>query len=68
MKKQEMIRTRKGEKDVPIPVGGKPAKPLYESMVGLVEWWRRVELESSREEKNSRRMESKIVNTERDRK
>ena len=66
--KHEMSRTRKGEEEVPIPDGGKPAKPLYESMVGLVGWWRRVEMESSREEENSRRMERKIVHTARDRK
>ena len=30
-------------------------------MVGLVGWWRRVELEKSREEKNTRRVESKKV-------
>ena len=50
------------------PLTGKHEKPWYESMVGLVGWWRRVELESSRVEKNSRRVESKTVNTERDRK
>ena len=33
----------------------------------MVGWWRRVELESSREEKNFRRVESKTVNTARDR-
>ena len=37
-------------------------------MVGLVGWWRRVELELSREEKNTRREETREVNTTNDRK
>ena len=55
----EMIHTKKGEGEIPIPDGGrvlgaeyaittlytlaplagKPEKPGYESMVGLVGWW-----------------------------
>ena len=50
------------------PLVGKDKKSWYESMVGLVGWWRRVEQESYRIEKTSRRLESKTVSAERDRK
>ena len=49
-------------------LAGKSAKPWWESMVGLVGWWRRVEQELSREENNTRRVETKALNTARERK
>ena len=60
----EMIDKR----TVKTTLAGKTAKPWWESMVGLVGWWRRVELELSREEKNTRREETREVNTTNDRK
>ena len=36
-----------------------PVKPYCETMVGLVGWWRRVELEASKEDKITRRLEQK---------
>ena len=49
-------------------LAGKTTKPWWESMVGLVGWWRRVELDAYREEKSMRRVERKKVNTTSNRK
>ena len=60
----EMINKR----TVKTTLAGKTAKPWWESVVGLVGLWRRVELELTREEKNTRRVEKREVKTSNHRK
>ena len=56
-------RSTSSEKDS-VPCGRKTAlKPWCETMVGLVGWWRRVELEASKEDNITRRLEKKATNT-----